>query len=171
MRTLRLASTLILFLLGTLYPASAQRLATLDVPLQSPDGKLANVAELGAGRVTVITFWMTSCTPSKQQLEALRPLAEEFTGRAVFIGVAIDNTKTMARVRGMFAGKESPLAILLDPNRQLYDRVNGIEHPYTLVYDASGKLMSTHPGYLEGDESKYRAEILRLLPQPSSGSN
>jgi hypothetical protein len=53
--------------------------------------------------------------------------------------------------------------VLLDPNSELFLNLNGTNVPYTLIYDATGKLIAKHDGYLEGDQAKIESELDELV--------
>lgn len=148
---------------------SAQTLSSLSQMLAMTDGNHASVAEIGKGRVTVLTFWLTSCTPSKRQLDAMRPLIGEFGDSVRFVAISIDNAKTIARVAPLVAGKGYTMTVLLDPTQELFALLNGSEHPYTVLFAADGNVAWKHMGFYAGDEDRIRAEIVKLTT--SQGTN
>ena len=142
---------------------SAQTLSSLSQMLSMTDGSYASVAEIGKGRVTVLTFWLTSCTPSKRQLDAMRPLVEEFGDSVRFVAVSIDNAKTIARVAPLVAGRGYSMTVLLDPTQELFSLLNGSEHPYTVLFASDGNMAWKHVGFYAGDEDRIRVEIAKLI--------
>lgn len=144
----------------------AQELSALSTMLASPSGDHLSVSDLGRGKVTVVTFWLTNCTPSKRQLDAMQPMVEQFADSVQFIAVAIDNAKSIARVGPLVKSKGYGMSILLDPNQDLFSLVNGSEHPYTLVFGKDGRLATKHVGFFAGDEDRLRTEILALTTAP-----
>jgi cytochrome c biogenesis protein CcmG, thiol:disulfide interchange protein DsbE len=147
---------------------SAQTLGTLSSMLATTDGNRMSVADAGAGRVTVVTFWLTSCTPSKRQLDAMKPLVEEFSDSVRFIAISIDNAKTLARVAPLVASKGYVMTVLLDPTQELFTLLNGSEHPYTVIFASDGTLAWKHVGFYSGDEEQIRDEIVRLTSKRQS---
>jgi cytochrome c biogenesis protein CcmG/thiol:disulfide interchange protein DsbE len=147
---------------------SAQTLGTLTSMLATTDGGRISIAEAGAGRVTVVTFWLTSCTPSKRQLDAMQPLVEELSDSVRFIAISIDNAKTMARVKPLVASKGYAMTVLLDPTQELFSLLNGSEHPYTVIFAPDGSLAWKHSGFYSGDEDQIRTEIARLTSKSQS---
>ena len=140
----------------------AQELSALSTMLASPSGDHVSVSDIGKGKVTVVTFWLTSCTPSKRQLDAMVPLVDQLGDSVQFIAIAIDNAKSIARVGPLVKSKGYRMTVLLDPNQDLFSLVNGSEHPYTLVFGKDGRLASKHVGFFAGDEDRLSAEILAL---------
>jgi cytochrome c biogenesis protein CcmG/thiol:disulfide interchange protein DsbE len=147
---------------------SAQTLSTFSSMLSMTDGNRSSIAEIGAGRVTVVTFWLTSCSPSKRQLDAMRPLVEEFSDSVRFVAISIDNAKTIARVAPIVASKGYTMTVLLDPTRELFSLLNGSEHPYTIIFAPDGRIAWKLVGFYSGDEEQIRTEIVRLISKTSS---
>jgi thiol-disulfide isomerase/thioredoxin len=161
MKRILVAFTLVVALFAS-GRASAQTLASLDQLLAKPTGGQASVAELGKGKVTIVSFWATWCKPCKEEMRAMFPLIQKFEGKVQYIAISIDDTKTMAKVGPYVSSKGYTFTVLLDPNRDLFRSLNGTDVPYTLVYNADGTLHSKHDGYLAGDEAKMEKELIAL---------
>ena len=155
--------------------ASAQQLSSLTTQLATPGGEKSTVAKLGTGKVTVVSFWATWCKPCKEEMKAMQPIFEKMKDHFQYIAVSIDNTKTMAKVAPYIKSQGYTFPVLLDPNSELFLNLNGTNVPYTLVYDATGKLVAKHDGYLEGDQEKLEAELDELVKKmgaaPATQSN
>ena len=143
--------------------ATAQPLASLSTLLASPGGEQTSVAKLGAGKVTVVSFWATWCKPCKEEMKAMQPIFEKMKDDIQYIAVSIDNTKTMAKVAPYIKSQGYTFPVLLDPNSELFRTLNGTNVPYTLVYAADGSLYTKHDGYLEGDQEKLVEEVTALV--------
>ncbi len=161
-RTLLLAALFAFLGLGA-SSLSAQNLTKLTNLLATPDGAQKSAAQLGAGKVTIVSFWATWCVPCKQEMSAIHPIYDKLKANGVeYIAVSIDNTKTMSKVGSFITSKGYNFPVLLDPNSELFRSVNGTQVPYTLVFGADGKLASKHDGYLAGDEAKLEKEVMEL---------
>ena len=170
MNTRRFLLAALAILIGTTVSATAQDITSLTQLLSKPNGEQSSVAKIGAGKVTVVSFWATWCKPCKEEMRAVYPLIQKFQGDVEYVAVSIDNTKTMAKVGPYVASKGYTFTVLLDPNQELFKAVNGTDVPYTLVYAADGKLNSKHDGYLEGDEVKLEKELIELVSKKSSAA-
>lgn len=158
------------FLFVGMASAHAQDLTTLTAPLATPDGEQMSLAEMGAGKVTIVSFGATWCVPCKKEMTAVNDLYAGMQENGVqFIAVFIDNTKTMAKVGPFVKSKGFTFPVLLDPNSEIFEVVNGTEVPYTLVFDATGALRYKHDGYLEGDEEHLMEEALGLVAEATVG--
>ena len=149
----------------------AQNLSTLNTPLSQPDGGQSSVAEIGQGKVTIVSFWATWCKPCKEEMKAVHAMYDELKEQGIeYIAVSIDNTKTMAKVGPYINAKGYEFPVLIDPNREIFEVVNGTEVPYTLMYDMNGALRYKHDGYLDGDEEHLKEEALGLAAEGQTGS-
>jgi len=137
----------------------AQNISTLTMPLTTPDGVQQTIAELGAGKPTIVSFWATWCKPCKEEMKAMWELYQRMGGKFQYIAVSIDNTKTMARVGPYVQSKGYSYPVLLDPNSELFQFLGGTNVPYALMYNADGTLRSKHDGFLPGDEVKIEEEL------------
>ncbi|MCE2502948.1 MAG: TlpA family protein disulfide reductase [Chlorobi bacterium] len=171
MRIKNLIPTAILALFVTGVGLMAQNLSTLDIPLETPDGDQTSIAEIGADKVTIVSFGATWCVPCKKEMKAINEIYSELQDKGVeYIAVFIDNTKTMAKVGPYVKGKKFKFPVLLDPNSEVFETVNGTEVPYALIYDQNGELQFKHDGYLDGDEEHIKEEAFSLTESPENGS-
>lgn len=172
MRITHILATLSLLLIVGAAGLTAQPLATLTTPLSAPDGTQTTIAELGMGKVTIVSYGATWCVPCKKEMAAVNDLYPTMQEHGIeYIAVFIDNTKTMARVGPYVTSKGFLFPVLLDPNSEVFEAVNGTEVPYTLVYDATGTLKFKHDGYLEGDEEHLMEEAMSLVEATDDGGS
>lgn len=163
MRLRTILPTIVALCLVAAASASAQRLSSLQTLLSTPAGEKTSIAKLGAGKVTVVSFWATWCKPCKEEMKAMQPIFEKLKENLVYVAVSIDNTKTMAKVAPYIKSQGYSFSVLLDPNSELFNSLNGINVPYTLIFNADGSLHSKHDGYLEGDAAKLEEELAGLI--------
>jgi cytochrome c biogenesis protein CcmG, thiol:disulfide interchange protein DsbE len=148
--------------------ALAQNLSSLTTPLAMASGERTSIADLGRGKVTVLVFWITSCQPSKHELDALQELSTTMGDSVSIVAVSIDNTKTMARVGSLVRSKGYSFPVLLDPNSDLFNALNGQDHPYTLIFNREGMVTEKLSGFLQGDELKLVGAIRAAVKSPAS---
>ncbi|HVZ38553.1 MAG TPA: TlpA disulfide reductase family protein [Candidatus Kapabacteria bacterium] len=141
----------------------AQKLSSLTTQLTSVTGDQTSVATLGTGRVTVVSFWATWCKPCKEEMKAMQPIFEKLKDKITYVAISIDNTKTMAKVAPYIKSQGYTFNVLLDPNSEFFNAVNGTNVPYTLVFNADGSLHSKHDGYFEGDATKLEEELKTMI--------
>ncbi|MGA9993058.1 MAG: TlpA disulfide reductase family protein [Thiobacillaceae bacterium] len=102
------------------------------------------------GKVLVVNFWATWCTPCREEIPGFIRLHREFADQGVqFVGIAIDQSaKVNAFAREL--GVNYPVLIgddrALELQRQLGDEGGAL--PFTVVLDSSGRLVAQHVGGL-----------------------
>lgn len=150
--------------------ASAQSLPSIKNLLATPGGTQSSVATLGAGKVTVVSFWATWCKPCKEEMKAMQPIYEKLKDKMEYVAISIDNTKTMAKVAPYIKSQGYTFPVLLDPNSEVFRMLNGTNVPYTLVFNADGSLHAKHNGYLEGDAVNLEKELTDLISKAEANA-
>jgi len=115
------------------------------------------------GKVLVVNFWATWCPPCRAEIPGFIELHRELAGQGVqFVGIAIDQgakVNDFARELGvnypLLLGEDSALEL----QRQLGDQ--GGVLPFTVVLDASGRLIARHVGGLSAKQ--LRSILLPLV--------
>lgn len=158
--------TLFVFLMSAI-SAFAQNGQTMpEIVLKDMNGKSKNVAEYSkSGKITIINFWATWCTPCKKELNNIHEsLYETWKNEydVTFVAVTIDDSRNVMKVKPYVAGQGWEYEILLDVNRELLRALNGQNVPYTIVLDKTGKIVWSHNGYIEGDEFKLQDKLKEL---------
>jgi thiol-disulfide isomerase/thioredoxin len=159
---------LVLFVLLLSGTATAQDLTNVDFRLQDINGKERSFQELLKARhdsgkgVVLISFWALWCEPCKQEMKAMLPVYEKLKGKNfTYIAINLDNTKSNAKVRSYVAAQKLPYEFWLDPNSEVFKKLNGTGMPYALIVNTDGKLIAKHQGFFAGDEKKIEEEILK----------
>jgi thiol-disulfide isomerase/thioredoxin len=115
------------------------------------------------GRVLVINYWATWCTPCREEMPMFVKLQERYGSRGLqFIGIAIDQPDKVAEFASEFR-INYPLFLggpeTIDLLRRAGNRAGVL--PYTLVIDRRGKLVSRESGGLK--EARLESIIQPLL--------
>lgn len=155
------------FLFFGAFSAFAQNGQTMpEITLKDMEGKSKNVAEYSkSGKIVIINFWATWCTPCKKELNNIHEsLYETWKNEydVVLVAVSIDDARNVLKVKPYVAGQGWEYEILLDVNRDLLRALNGQNVPYTIVLDKTGKIVWSHNGYIEGDEFKLQDKLKEL---------
>lgn len=100
------------------------------------NGRVFNLAEQ-RGRVVLVSFWATWCSPCHAEMPVLQAFYRRFHGRGVeLLALSIDATASAARVRRALHGARYPAALAR------IARVDGFGEPLavpmTYVIDANG---------------------------------
>jgi peroxiredoxin len=145
--------------------AQAQKQTLPDINLKDINGKLVNVGDYSKkGKIVVVSFWATWCTPCKKELNNINELYEEWKSKydIIVVAVTIDNARNVMKVKPYVDGQAWPFDILLDVNSDLMRAMNVINPPHTFLIDKTGNVVYSHTGYLEGDEFTLEEKIKAL---------
>ncbi len=143
-------------LAALLFAAAAFAQKTLPFAnVKTLEGQTINVQELGkTGKITVISFWATWCSPCKKELDAIADYYEDWQKDydMELVAISVDDARSAAKVPGMVKEKGWAYRVLLDPARELQNAANIQAVPHTYVLDQSGNIIFEHNGYTPGDE-------------------
>ena len=103
-------------------------------------GRAASLAPY-RGKVTVVNFWATWCTPCREEMPMMQSLRDRFAGRGLeVVGIALDNPAEVKTFLRLFHIRYPVLmgdADTLETRKALGNPAGGL--PYTLILDRSGK--------------------------------
>jgi cytochrome c biogenesis protein CcmG/thiol:disulfide interchange protein DsbE len=139
-----------------------------NITLSDVRGNKVNVADLGkSGKLTVISFWATWCIPCQKELSNISELYEEWQKKynMQLVAVSIDDSRNVPKVKPLVEAKSWEYQVLLDVNQDLKRDLNIQSVPFTVLVDATGKVVYTHSGYVEGDEYILEDELKKLAKQ------
>jgi uncharacterized protein (TIGR03435 family) len=117
--------------------------------LQAPSGFSGEWSTL-RGKVVVVEFWATWCSPCVSALPHLNQLAEEFQNEDVlFLAISEDDPK---RLEGFLAGQSVRAIIGIDADRKTWNAFDVPSIPHTVIIDAKGRLIgATTPEQLSAE--------------------
>jgi peroxiredoxin len=133
-----------------------------SVNIKSLDGKTVNIQDfVGKGKVTVISFWATWCSPCKRELDAIADIYPDWQDEydVELIAITIDDARGVAKVPAMVAAKGWEYTVLSDSKQELQRALNFQTVPQTFLLNAAGEIVYTHSGYSPGDEFALEEEI------------
>jgi peroxiredoxin len=151
----KLIVTLLTFLSVNFTFAQTQKQTLPDISLKDINGKLVNMSDYSKkGKIVIVSFWATWCTPCKKELNNINELYEEWKSKydVIVVAVTIDNARNVMKVKPYVDGQAWPFDIILDVNSDLMRAMNVVNPPHTFLLDKSGSVVYSHTGYLEGDE-------------------
>jgi peroxiredoxin len=143
----------------------AQNKTLPSANLKTLEGKTFNAQELGkSGKITVISFWATWCSPCKKELDAIKDLYPDWKSKynLELVAVSVDDARTSAKVPGVIETKGWEYRVVLDPNKE-FQLAAGISNvPHTLLLDTKGNIVFEHTGYTPGDEVELEEKIKEI---------
>ena len=126
-----------------------------DVTLKTLDGRTVRVRDYaGKGKITVVSFWATWCSPCKRELDAIKEHYPEWKRKygVELLAISIDIQQHLPKVAPMVAAKGWPYTILSDATANLKNALQFQSIPKTLLLNQKGHIVYEHTGYAEGDE-------------------
>ena len=140
---------------GTAAAVMAARLSDLE-------GKSLSIDQW-RGRVLVINFWATWCTPCREEIPLFVRLQEKHRARGLqFVGIAIDERDKVAAFAQDF-GMNYPVLLggmdTVELSRRAGNRLGAL--PFTIVIDRSGSIASVVLGVVK--EAKLESVLQSLL--------
>lgn len=138
----------------------AFRLATLD-------GQSVTLGDY-AGKLVVLNFWATWCTPCEVEMPTLESLWQKLRGSGLVVfGVNVDRGAPRSLIEPYVRGKKLTFPILLDPDMATVQawRVTGL--PATFVVKPNGEVAGVAHGLREWDSREMLALLETLLPGAS----
>ena len=140
--------------------------AVLAAKFVDNEGKSRVLGQLG-GKVIVVNFWATWCTPCIEEMPGFARLQTRWEPRGVrFVGLANDDPAKV-KAFGEKLAINYPLwtgeASVMDLSRRLGNRIGVL--PHTVLLDGDGKVIESRIGIYV--EDKLEARLAEILPRGS----
>jgi len=88
-----------------------------ELTLKDVNGKMVNVADYSrSGKITIISFWATWCTPCKKELSNINELLDDWKSKygLQLVAVSTDNARNVTKVKPFVDGQAWTFDCLLD---------------------------------------------------------
>lgn len=132
--------------------------------LNDLDNRSVTYAELKGKKATVIDFWATWCKPCVRSIPKLVKLHERYKDQGVqFLGVNVDGTRNLSKVKPMAHSLGVTYPVLLDVNSQVMSELKVTLMPTILLVNERDEIVAFHQGYRPGEEEILEKEIKKLL--------
>ena len=119
-----------------------------SLPVLGTDGS-SSLADY-KGKVVVLNFWASWCYPCKQEAPALAAAAKQYSGKAVVLGVDVNDFAGDAR---KFARKYGLRYPIVHDNHNVTSPVYGLTGlPETFFIDRSGTVVEHVPGEVKAPD-------------------
>ena len=136
-----------------------------DTEVTTLQGERVSIADHGAnGKLTVLSFWATWCSPCKKELDAIHEVYHEWGElyNAELVAISVDNARSVAKVAPMVAQKGWNYKVYLDSNQELQKSLNFRVVPQTYIVNGEGEIVYEHTGYVPGDEFDLEMKLEEL---------
>jgi thiol-disulfide isomerase/thioredoxin len=137
-----------------------------SIPLKTLAGEDVNLQSFAKnGKITVVSFWATWCSPCKRELDAIANVYPEWQEKydVELIAVTIDGGRALAKVGPMVTEKGWSFEVLADADLLSQQVLDFQTIPQTFVVDLDGNIVWSHNGYKPGDEKELEEVIAGLL--------
>jgi peroxiredoxin len=148
---------------GTTAALPAVGVAAPDFASKSDSGRNVRLSEL-RGRVVLINFWASWCSPCRQELPLLNKIYAQYRAAGfVLLAVNVDDNRKDAEA--MLKRLNLGFPTLFDGNKNVAKLYGVDTMPATLVIDRDGRVRYVHRGYYSGYEQKYEQQVRALLKE------
>lgn len=134
------------------------------VDIQTLDGKTFNTGDIqNDGKPIIISLWATWCKPCIAELLAISDEYQDWvdeTGVKLY-AIAIDDSKTSARVAPFVNGKGWDYTVLLDVNSDFKRAMNVNDVPFMCILNGKGEIVWQHTSYAPGSEE----EVYKIIKE------
>ena len=128
------------------------------------DGKKVQLKKYLDSGPILINFWATWCGPCKKEMIHLDRFSRQYKkNNFSVLSISIDTQRSLSEVKRYVRSKKYDFEVFIDPNQQIFKKLNGNIMPTNLLIDKNGQVVWTHYGYMPGDEVVMEQEISRLL--------
>ena len=136
------------------------------ITLKDLEGKSVDLKKLTQeGKVTIISFWATWCSPCKKEIENMTDHLDDWSKKynVQLVAVSIDDSRNAMKIKPYVQAKGWKFKVLSDVNSETRRTLNYPNVPYTLILDKDGKIVYKHTGYQEGDEFVLEDQLKKLV--------
>jgi peroxiredoxin len=134
-----------------------------DFTLKTSAGSNVKLSEL-RGRVVLVNFWATWCTPCKEELPFFNTLYHRYQNLGLeILGVNIDKVSSHGAQMSTAMGLSFP--VLFDPAGKTSNMYQIRTMPTTFVVAKDGTLRHVHWGFGPAEPARYESEIRALLKE------
>ncbi len=132
--------------------------------LKKINGRTVKIGEYLENGPVLINFWATWCAPCKKEMVFLEKFENEYKKEGFSVlSISIDSQKSLAQVRSYIRINNYSFEVFLDPNMQVFKKMNGNLMPTNILLDKKGNIIWRHYGYLPGDEKNMNLQIRSAL--------
>jgi peroxiredoxin len=135
------------------------------VNIKTLDGKSVSTSDYTAkGKITIVSFWATWCTPCKVELDIINDLYGEWVEKydIQLLAITIDDARGLAKVPAMVKTKGWQFTVLSDTKQELQQALNFQPIPQTFLLNQKGEIVYSHSGFKPGDEVELEHKVAAL---------
>lgn len=135
--------------------------AAPDFRLDNLEGASVGLEDL-RGKVVILDFWATWCSPCRKTMPILHAVAGAFNDSQVVLH-SINEGEDADLIEPYLENLEFKPSVLLDSDMEVADRYRLEGLPYTVILDSSGAVQAIYTGYFPNMETVLRHEVEKLV--------
>jgi thiol-disulfide isomerase/thioredoxin len=123
------------------------------------------VLDAYVGKVVLVDFWASWCSPCLQSFPWMNELQRKHAGEGfVVVAVNLDQDRTLADA---FLGKTpAKFRVEFDPAGKVARQYGVQAMPTSVLIDRNGKIRVRHAGFKEKNRAEREQQIVQLLKEP-----
>jgi cytochrome c biogenesis protein CcmG, thiol:disulfide interchange protein DsbE len=136
-----------------------------NIKIKTIDGQEVSTKDYTSkGKITLVSFWATWCTPCKAELDVVNELYADWKEKydLQVLAITIDDARGLAKVPAMVQNKGWEFTVLADTKQELMQTLSFQTIPQTFLVDQNGEIVYSHNGYKSGDEIELEEKIAAL---------
>ena len=135
-----------------------------NLKLTKLNGRTITLSEYLKKGPVLINFWATWCSPCKKEMVYLDKFERKYKDEGLSIlSISVDSQKSLSHVRSYIRANDYIYDVFLDPNRQVFKKLNGNLMPTNVLLDTDGRVLWRHYGYIPGDEENMDLQLRSAL--------
>jgi thiol-disulfide isomerase/thioredoxin len=148
---------------GELLPHTNQEAPRPSFALKGVDGT-AQQLEAYRGKVLLVNFWASWCSPCVTELPSMQRLADQFSEQD-FEVLLVNVGESPFRVAKFLQLIDIRLTTLLDPEGDVFKAWGAHVYPTSYILDATGRIRYVARGPLEWDDEAVVSTLREMLPE------
>ena len=132
-----------------------------DFTLKDIEGKAVSLNDFQGKRV-LINFWATWCGPCLDEMSVFRQVEDQWRKKGLVV-LLINMGESASRVRGYVKRYALSFPVLLDPNTELFVKLDVRTLPTSLLVDSDGTIVARKVGAFLSTENLEKEFIVPLF--------
>lgn len=153
-------STVFILLFVATSPLFAGKAPAFELPTETGSVSLEKLQ----GKVVLLDFWASWCTPCKKSFPWMNQLQKKYEKEGLVI-VAVNLDKERNKAQAFLKQTPGQFIIAYDPEAKSAEQFKVMGMPSSYIIDRKGELHASHIGFRESDTDSLESKIRSALTQ------